>query len=190
MPLLQPCPEVHAQQIAVCGNKERAQVGPQTAEKLSVPQITYADEILSLREKTVKVRKKIDGGYEILESKLPVLMTVIKDAAEPRPFSAKRVMRYKGAKSLLELEKIAEGNSLLYIDKLVYEYTSRSLFIPTLTAEDLNVDDTRCGIKGSPTKVYAVESVVLAGSAPVRIENSAAGMNSLIDKLMEDRILG
>ncbi|MEK7250737.1 MAG: electron transfer flavoprotein beta subunit/FixA family protein, partial [Bacteroidota bacterium] len=135
-------------------------------------------------------KRKIDGGYEILESKLPVLMTVLKDAAEPRPFSAKRVMAYKGAKTLLELEKLAEGNSLLYIDKLVYEYTSRSLFIPTLTAEDLHIDVARCGIKGSPTKVYAIESVVLTGSDPTRIENTKAGMNFLIDTLMEDRILG
>lgn len=169
---------------------DTAQVGPQTAEKLNIPQITYTEEILEVKDGTVRVRKKIDGGYEILESKLPVLFTVIKDAAEPRPFSAKRVMTYKGAKSLLELEKLVEGNSLLYIDKLVYEYTSRSLFIPTLTADDLHVDAARCGIKGSPTKVYNVESVVLGGSAPVRVENSTTGMNMLIDKLMEDRILG
>lgn len=169
---------------------DTAQVGPQTAEKLNIPQITYSEEILQIKDNCVRVRRKIDGGYEILESKLPVLMTVLKDAAEPRPFSAKRVMAYKGAKSLLELEKMAEGNSLLYIDKLVYEYKSRSLFIPTLTADDLHIDVARCGIKGSPTKVYAIESVVLGGSEPVRIENTRAGMISLIDTLMEDRILG
>jgi electron transfer flavoprotein beta subunit len=169
---------------------DTAQVGPQTAEKLNLPQITYAEEILQIKDTCVRVRRKIDGGYEILESKLPVLMTVLKDAAEPRPFSAKRVMAYKGAKSLLELEKMAEGNSLLYIDKLVYEYKSRTLFIPTLTADDLHIDVARCGIKGSPTKVYAVESVVLGGSEPVRIDNTRAGMISLIDTLMEDRILG
>ena len=169
---------------------DTAQVGPQTAEKLGIPQITYAEEILDVKDNCVRVKRKIDGGYEILESRLPVLVTVLKDAAEPRPFSAKRVMAYKGAKSLLELEKLAEGNSLLYIDKLVYEYTSRSLFIPTLTAEDLHIDLARCGIKGSPTKVYAVESVVLTGSDPQRIENSKAGMDALIDSLLEDRILG
>jgi electron transfer flavoprotein beta subunit len=169
---------------------DTAQVGPQTAEKLNIPQITYAEEIVKIEDNCVRVRKKIDGGYEILESKLPVLMTVLKDAAEPRPFSAKRVMAYKGAKSLLELEKMAEGNSLLYIDKLVYEYKSRSLFIPTLTADDLHIDVARCGIKGSPTKVYAVESVVLGGSEPVKVENTRAGIISLIDTLMEDRILG
>lgn len=169
---------------------DTAQVGPQTAEKLNVPQITYAEKIVDVKKDRVCVRRKIDGGYEILESRLPVLLTVLKDAAEPRPFSAKRIMAYKGAKSLLELEKLAEGNSLLYIDKLMYEYKERKLFIPTLTAEDLQVDLSRCGIKGSPTKVFAVESVVLTGNEPTRIESSKAGIGSLIDALMEDRILG
>ena len=48
-----------------------------------------------------------------LEAKLPVLLTVLKEAAEPRPFKAKRVMAYKNAKSLTDLEKLTEGNSLL-----------------------------------------------------------------------------
>ncbi len=169
---------------------DTAQVGPQTAEKLNIPQVTYAERIMEIKDHSVRVRRKIDGGYEILECRLPVLMTVIKDAAEPRPFSAKRVMAFKGAKSLLELEKLAEGNSLLYVDKLIFEYTSRSLFIPTLTADDLNIDPARCGVKGSPTKVYSVDSVVLSGNDPVQIENSKTGMNLLIEKLMEDRILG
>ena len=169
---------------------DTAQVGPQTAEKLNIPQITYAEEILDLKDDRVRIRRKIDGGFEVLESSLPVLITVLKDAVEPRPFSAKRVMAYKGAKSLLELEKLAEGNSLLYVDKLVYEYTNRSLFIPTLTVDDLHVDPARCGIKGSPTKVYAVESVVLGGREPARVENTRSGMAGLVDALMEDRILG
>lgn len=169
---------------------DTAQVGPQIAEKLNIPQITYAEEILEVRDGRVRVKRKIEGGYEILESPLPVLLTVLKDAADPRPFNAKRVMAYKSAKSLLELEKLAEGNSLLYIDKLVYEYKNRSLFIPTLTAEDMNAELSRCGIKGSPTKVHTVESVVLKGSDPVRVENTRAGIGMLIDKLLEDRILG
>ncbi len=169
---------------------DTAQVGPQTADKLDIPQITYVEKILDIHKQTARIRKKIEGGYEILDARLPVLLTVVNNAAEPRPFSAKRVMTYKGAKSLLELEKLVEGNSLLYIDKLVYEYKNRSLFIPTFTADDLQIDIERCGIKGSPTKVYNVESVVLAGNVPVRIENTIPGMNILIDKLLEDRILG
>jgi electron transfer flavoprotein beta subunit len=170
---------------------DTAQVGPQTAEKLNIPQITYAEEIISVSEGKAKIKKKIDGGFEIVEVILPALITVIKDAAEPRPFSAKKVMAFKGAKSLLELEKLTEGNTLLYMDKLLDEYKSRNLFIDTLTTDDLDVDLSRCGLKGSPTKVYKVESVVLGGlNNHTKVEASKAGIGSLVDQLMEDHIFG
>ena len=66
-------------------------------------------------------------------------------------------MAYKNAKSLTDLEAMAEGNSLLYVDALVHEYTSNSLFIPTMTMDDLKLDPARCGVNGSPTKVFKVE---------------------------------
>jgi electron transfer flavoprotein beta subunit len=169
---------------------DTAQVGPQTAEKLGIPQITYAEEILDIRDRKIKVKRKIDGGFEILESALPVLITVIKDAAEPRSFSAKRVMAYKNAKSLMDLEKLTEGNSLLYIDKLIHEYKTRLLYIPTLTMDDLKLDLERCGIQGSPTKVFKIESVVLAGGDHQKIEPTKTAISSLIDTLMDDHIFG
>lgn len=167
---------------------DTAQVGPQTAEKLGIPQITYAEKIIGVDDRKIKIRRKIDGGYEIVECVMPLLITVIKEAAEPRPFSAKRIMAYKGAKSLSELEKLTEGNSLLYIDSLVHEYQGRGLFINTLTADDLSVEQERCGIKGSPTKVHKVESVVLAGGNHERVEAAKDSIGVLIDKLYEDKI--
>ncbi len=169
---------------------DTAQVGPQTAEKLNIPQITYAEEILEITDSTVKIRKKIDGGYEILESKLPVLITVLKDSSFPRPFKAKRIMAYKNAKTLMELEKLTEGNSLLYIDQLKEEYISKNLYISTLTMDDLKLDAERCGVQGSPTKVHKVESVVLAGGNHETVEPTKTGIENLIEKLLEDHILG
>jgi len=169
---------------------DTAQVGPQTAEKLGIPQITYTEKIIEIKENTVKVKKRIDGGYEILESELPVLLTIIKDAAEPRPFKAKRVMAYKGARSLIELEKLTEGNSLLYIDTLIHEYSQKGLFIKTFTADDIDVEADRCGIKGSPTKVHKIESVVLAGGEHTKIPATKEGVSKLITELITDRIFG
>ena len=169
---------------------DTAQVGPQTAEKLNIPQITYAEEILEITDSAVKIRKKIDGGYEILESKLPVLITVLKDSCFPRPFKAKRIMAYKNAKTLMELEKLTEGNSLLYIDQLKEEYISKNLYIRTLTMDDLKLDAERCGVHGSPTKVHKVESVVLAGGNHETVEPTKIGIENLIEKLLEDHILG
>ncbi len=169
---------------------DTAQVGPQTAEKLGIPQITYTEEILEIENDSVRARRKIEGGFEILESKLPVLITVLKDACFPRPYKARRLMAYKNAKTLMELEKLAEGNSLLYIDQLKEEYKSKNLYIQTLTMDDLKLDAERCGVHGSPTKVHKIESVVLAGGSHNKVEPTKAGIGSLIDKLMEDHILG
>jgi electron transfer flavoprotein beta subunit len=169
---------------------DTAQVGPQTAEKLGVPQITYTEELMDITQNRITVKRKIDGGYEIVESSIPVLLTVLKESVDPRPFSAKRVMAFKGAKSLLDLEKMTEENSLLYIDKLVNEYEERGLLIKTITTDDLNVDPDRCGIKGSPTKVYKVDSVVLAGGNHTKIEPTKTALSGLIDQLMTDHIFG
>ncbi len=169
---------------------DTAQVGPQTAEKLGIPQITYVEEIIRADKKSIQVKRKIEGGYEILESPFPLLMTVIKDAATPRPFRAKRVMAYKNTRTLMELEKMVEGNSLLYIDDLREEYEQKALFIPTLTMDELNVLQERCGLRGSPTKVYKVDSVVLGGGEHIKIEPTKEGMDDLVTNLMDDHILG
>lgn len=169
---------------------DTAQVGPQTAEKLGIPQITYAEEITDLRNGRITVKRRINGGHEILESPLPVLITVIKSAAMPRPFQAKRVMAVKNARSLLELEKMTESNSLLNIDDLKEEYISNNLYIPTYTVDDLDVDPDRCGLTGSPTKVHNVEYVVLEGGEHEEIEPTKEGIDHLVDKLMHDHIFG
>ena len=169
---------------------DTAQVGPQTAEKLDMPQITYAEEVIDVKGNKATIKHKIEGGHQVAEVQLPVLITVLKDAVEPRPFNAKRVMAYKNASTLVELEKMAEGNSLLYVDKLVEEYTARNLYLNTLTTDEMKVELDRIGIKGSPTKVYKVESVVLAGGSHTNIEPTKAGIGSLIDQLMVDHIFG
>jgi electron transfer flavoprotein beta subunit len=169
---------------------DTAQVGPQTAEKLKIPQITYAEKIIKAQKKKITIRRRIDGGHEILECPLPVLITVIKDAAIPRPFRAKRVMAYKNARSLVELEKMVEGNSLLYLEDLKEEYISRSLFIETLTMDELRIEQARCGLHGSPTKVFKIESVILGGGEHIKIEPTNEGMGILVEKLMDDHIFG
>lgn len=139
---------------------DTAQVGPQTAEKLGLPQITYTEKILELNNEKIRVQRLIDDGHEILVSKLPVLLTVIKEASVPRPFRAKRAMAYKN-----------------YVP-------------PQLTIEDLDVDIERCGLSGSPTKVHNIESVVLSAGDHENIEPTKEGLGQLINKLMNDHIFG
>jgi electron transfer flavoprotein beta subunit len=169
---------------------DTAQVGPQTAEKLGIPQITYTEAILEITDGKVLAKRRIDGGYEVLRSTMPALLTVLKDAVEPRPFKAKRLMAFKNARTLTELEKLAEENSLLYLDKLVEEAKQRNLYIETLTADDLDIELGRCGLKGSPTRVYKIESVVLAGRNRMHVEPTRDGLAGLIDSLIRDHIIG
>ena len=170
---------------------DTAQVGPQTAEKLNLSQVTYVEEIEHIENKVARIKRKIDGGQEIVDAALPVLLTVVKGAQEPRPFSAKKIMIYKNSKTLLDLEKMANENSLLYLDELIQEYKDKNLYIETLSTADLSdIDGTRIGLHGSPTKVHKVESVVLSGGDAVKIEPTKEGIGSLIDELLNDHILG
>ena len=85
-----------------CGRQaidgDTAQVGPQCAEKLGIPQITYLEKLVSIHDRVVRIRRNIGHGWEIVEAKLPVLVTVVESANEARPLAAKRMMRQKWAK--------------------------------------------------------------------------------------------
>ncbi len=169
---------------------DTAQVGPQTAEKLGIAQITYTESILDICDGIITAKRRIDGGYEILQARLPTLLTVIKDAAEPRPFSAKRLMAFKNACTLIDLEKLVEDNTLLFLDKLIEENRQRNLYMDTFTADDLDIQPERCGLKGSPTRVYRIDSVVLAGRDRQNVEPTRDGLTGLVDALIRDHIIG
>ncbi|MCD8287441.1 MAG: electron transfer flavoprotein subunit beta/FixA family protein, partial [Porphyromonadaceae bacterium] len=78
---------------------DTAQVGPQVAEKLGVPQITYAEEILSAEDGKVRVKRRLERGVETVESPYPVVITVNGSADDCRPRNAKAVQKYKYAKT-------------------------------------------------------------------------------------------
>jgi electron transfer flavoprotein beta subunit len=167
---------------------DTAQVGPQTAEKLDIPQITYAEKIIDLKEGKILVKRRIDGGYEILESSMPLLITVLKEAATPRPFKARRLMALKKARTRLELEK--EASSPGDLDKLIADYASKGLYIQTWSREDLGIELERCGIEGSPTKVHKVESVVLSSEGHQQIPPTSEGIGNLLDSLIGEHFFG
>jgi len=167
---------------------DTAQVGPQTAEKLHIPQITYAEQIIDLEDGVIRVKRRIDGGYEVLESSLPLLITVLKEAATPRPFKARRLMALKRARTRIELEK--EASSPEELEGLVAEYTRKGLYIPTWNREDLGIELERCGIEGSPTKVHKVESIVLSREGHQQIPPTSEGIGNLLDSLIEEHFFG
>lgn len=181
--------------LILCGRQaidgDTAQVGPQLAEKLKMPQICYVEEVLELAENKIVARRAIEGGYEILESPLPCLLTVI-DANDPRPPAAKRIMKYKRAMTKSEINKKVSdpytGNA--DTDAEIKALEAKGLIIAELTAEAVNADPARVGMAGSPTKVKAIQSVVLAGGEAKKIEPTTEGINALIHELIADHTLG
>ena len=180
--------------LVLCGRQaidgDTAQVGPQIAEKLHIPQLCYVEEVLELKERSIRVRRAIEGGYEVLESPLPALLTVI-DANLPRPMNAKKIMKYKRSRTPLELEKErANDNYTENAEAAADALRAKGLLIEQFSAADIGAEPDRIGFAGSPTKVKQVMSVVLTAGEAKRISPDAAGIGGLIHELISDHTLG
>jgi len=132
--------------LIFCGKQaidgDTAQVGPELAEHLDYPQITYAVEVTA-KDGVVTVKRETEAGYEIIESPVPCLVTATKPAFEPRLPSIKSKMAANKAR------------------------------IPVITAEDITIDLTMAGLKGSPTKVKKTFTPTLKKSG-IRITEDTA----------------
>lgn len=102
---------------------DTAQVGPQIAERLGLPQVTYVQDIQLENDKVV-VQRQLENGYEVIEAKMPVMLTCIKELNKPR------YMRVDG----------------------IYDAYARD--IPVWGLKDLPVEEDMVGLKASPTKVF------------------------------------
>ena len=182
--------------LILCGRQaidgDTAQVGPQLAEKLKIPQICYIEEVIKLDKKKVVAKRAIEGGYEILESPLPALMTVI-DSNVPRPQAARKIMKYKNARTRSELAKDHANANYTDAEQLAVEEDAlkqKGLLIYEWSAEDVKADKGRTGLAGSPTKVKNIMSVVLTATDTKKIEPSEEGIKNLVHELIDDHTLG
>ena len=125
---------------------DTAQVGPQAAEKIGIPQITYCEEVISIEKKGVQIKRRLERGVETVESPFPVLVTVHGSAPDCRSRNAKLLMKYKHAQTVTEMQEDTDD----YLDL----HDSRPyLDIQEWTVDDLNADEEWLGLSGSPTKV-------------------------------------
>ncbi|MBO7347247.1 MAG: electron transfer flavoprotein subunit beta/FixA family protein [Bacteroidaceae bacterium] len=166
---------------------DTAQVGPQVAEKLGMNQITYTEEVISLENRVITVRRHIDGGVETVQSPLPVVLTVNGSAAPCRPRNVRRVMKYKRALAPMELEPGTGYSDLPYAEQ--YEQKPY-LRIAQLTCADVNADLQQCGLAGSPTKVKAVENIVFKAKESKVLTDSDEDINGLIVELLASHTIG
>lgn len=171
--------------LVFCGRQaidgDTAQIGPQLAEKLDLPQFTYAEQIRELSEESITVERNLGTGHEILEGPVPALLTVTETANLPRPASAKRLLKYRHARTATELER-EEGPS-------PESLAEKGLLIEEWNASDIGCDPDKCGGSGSPTKVKKIESVQLVSEEHEQIEPSPEGMNGLVQDLIEEHII-
>ena len=187
--------------IVICGRQaidgDTAQVGPQLAEKLGVPQITYVEELIELDGKSITARRNIGAGWQQVQTNLPVLLTVTSDANEPRVAAAKKTMKYKNALTPFEIEREVkaenpdadDATTKALIERKYSLLEEKNLLIKQWDLDFLGADLTWCGRSGSPTKVHRIQSVVLAAKESKDIEPSDNGISGMIHELIEDKII-
>ncbi len=181
--------------LVFCGRQaidgDTAQVGPQVAEKLGIPQITYAESIIDIQEDEIVVRRAFDLGTELVRCHLPCLLTVVGSANRPRPASARRRIEYKMAATPNEYPKLLKKWAEFENEQALGEYlVERKLNIDVWTAADLNVDEAGLGLGGSPTQVYKVNYVVLETTDSKEIQPTSEGIQALIAELIQEYIVG
>jgi electron transfer flavoprotein beta subunit len=180
--------------LIFCGRQaidgDTAQVGPQIAEKLGLPQVTYAESVQSLQDDEIIVRRAFPLGVETVKCTLPCLLTVVGSANQPRPPSARRMLTYKLAATTLEyqllLEKWPEFETKEALDSYLAEREQR---IPVWTVADIGADEDKLGLAGSPTKVLKVDSVVLETTESREVQATSEDISVLLQDLARDYIL-
>lgn len=181
--------------MVFCGRQaidgDTAQVGPQVAEKLGIPQITYAESIIEAKEAGIVVQRAFDLGTELVKCTLPCLLTVVGSANQPRPASARKRIEYKLAAIPAEysrlLQKWPEFGSEAALESYLAE---RNLKITVWSAADLNVEEAQLGLAGSPTQVHKVSYVVLETTESKDIPATPEGVQALIQELIKEYIVG
>lgn len=162
---------------------DTAQVGPQIAEKLGIPQVTYAEEIIELKDGYVVVKRRLEAGVETVKAPLPCVVTVNGSAPECRPRNAQRIMKYKYAVSPSEKEKLSEDKKAL-VDARPY------LALQEWSAAYVEADLEQVGLAGSPTKVKAIENVVFTAKESRCLENNDEQLEELIQELIANHTIG
>jgi electron transfer flavoprotein beta subunit len=162
---------------------DTAQVGPQVAEKLGMPQITYAEEVISADKGKIVVKRRLERGVETVESPLPAVITVNSSAPPCRPRNAKLLMKYKHAKTITESQNASEDYLDLTADRPF-------LNIPEMSVNDIDADPKWLGLSGSPTKVKQIENIVFQAKESKQLTADDKDINELMKELISNHTIG
>jgi electron transfer flavoprotein beta subunit len=146
--------------LIICGKQaidgDTAQVGPGISEMLDIPFVAWVRKVEEVANGKIRVERLMEDGYEVIEMPFPALITVVKEINEPRLESLKGKMRAK-------------------------KYQIR-----VMTRADIEAEDEKLGLKGSPTNV--LRSFIperkgggkkIAGEVPQLVEEAFSAIQSL-----------
>ncbi len=188
--------------IVLCGRQaidgDTAQVGPQLAQKLGLPVVTYLEQLVGLDGSDLTVRRNVGNGYEVVRARLPVLVTVMDTANLPRPQAARKVMKFKKAACTLEVAKAVDTQmpsadaqaKAAEVKARCEAMAAKGLLIEQWNLDDISADLGWCGMSGSPTKVNRIQAVVLTGGTYKEYPATDAGAAELIGSLIDDHTIG
>lgn len=146
--------------VIICGKQasdgDTAQVGPGISAHLNIPQVTYVKKIEEIKDKSMRVERMMEEGFEIIETPIPCLLTVVKEINEPRLPSLKGMMKAKSAK------------------------------ISLLTQKELNLDSQQIGLCGSPTQVVKIFTPAQRTGGQILTGETSEVANKLVDLLKNE----
>ena len=170
---------------------DTAQVGPQTAEKLGIPQITYAEVVLEIADGRITAQRALDSGSETVRCRMPCLLTVVGSANTPRPPSVRRRIARKLAATSGEYAALRKQWPEFETDEALDEYlAARDLRIPVWTADDIGATAEVIGLAGSPTQVHKLNFVVLESTESKTVAPTPEAIAAMVAELVHEYIVG
>lgn len=149
--------------LIICGKQaidgDTAQVGPETAEFLDIPHVSYVRKILEANDTHIKVERLMDEGYDVVEAQMPALITVVRELNEPRLPTLKGKMAAKKAQ------------------------------ITKWGPADIGLPEERIGFSGSPTQVKKIFTPAPRGDRRMLEGPVDSQVESLINELAERKCL-
>jgi electron transfer flavoprotein beta subunit len=149
--------------LIICGRQstdgDTAQVGPEMAEMLNIPFVAYVGQVEELLHGEIRLKRMIEEGYEVIQSPLPLVITVTKEINVPRLPSLRGIMK------------------------------SRSAKIPVWTVQDLGLDPGKVGLNGSYTRVIKIFTPRREKKAEILQGEPVFQVTCLIDKLKDNKLI-
>ena len=138
---------------------DTAQVGPQTAQRLGLPSVTYVRNIREIKEKTIIVERALEDGYEVIEVNRPCMLTAVKELNKPRYMT------------LIRIED------------------AYSKEITIWNEDDVRLSPEDCGLKASPTQVFRSFTPPPKGAGEMLTGTIPEMASALIERLSDKHVI-